>query len=99
MTSFARHRATAGSDYTWARNLPGHFQQLALGSIRAQRVADIFEPGSDLGAFWAAVLQQEPGLAGASEVAGGLACNAAALPGGRPEWLSGPHIIQCAGRR
>ncbi|MGH3404422.1 MAG: class I SAM-dependent methyltransferase [Streptosporangiaceae bacterium] len=99
MTSFARHRAGMGSDYTWARNLPGHFRQLRLGGIRAQRVADIFESGSGLGAFWAAVLQQEPGPANATHDAASPACEAVALLCAGSEWFSGPHIIQCAGRR
>lgn len=99
MTSFARHRASLGSDYTWARDLPSHFGQLRLGNVRAQRVADIFESGSDLGAFWAAVLQQEPGPANAAHDAVSLACEAAALLCAGSEWFSGPHIIQCAGRR
>jgi SAM-dependent methyltransferase len=99
MASFARHRASLGSDYTWARNLPGYLGQLGLGSIRAQRVADIFESGSDLGLYWAAVLQQEPGPTGASPAAGGPACDAVALLCGGPAWFSGPQVIQCAGRR
>jgi SAM-dependent methyltransferase len=99
MASFARHRASLGSDYTWARNLPGYFRKLGLGSIRAQRVADIFESGSDLGLFWAAVLQQEPGPAGVPSPAGGPACDAVALLCGGSAWFSGPQVIQCAGRR
>jgi SAM-dependent methyltransferase len=99
MTSFVLHRASLGSDYTWARNLPGHFRKLRLGSICAQRVADIFESGSDLGAFWAAVLQQEPGPAGAAHDVVSPACEAVALLCAGAEWFSGPHIIQCAGRR
>lgn len=99
MTSFARHRASQGSDYTWARNLPGHFQQLGLGNIRAQRVADMFESGSDLGAFWAAVLQQETSPANVTHDEFSLACEAVALLCAGSEWFSGPHIIQCAGRR
>lgn len=99
MTSFARHRASLGSDYTWARNLPGHFRQLRLGSIRAQRVADIFGSGSDLGVFWAAVLQQDPGQVSATHDAVSSACAAVTLLCAGSEWFSGPHIIQCAGRR
>ena len=99
LTSFAQHRASVGSDYTWARNLPGHFRQLRLGSTRAQRVADIFESGSDLGAFWATVLQQELGPASATHDAVSLAREAAALLCAGAEWFSGPQIIQCAARR
>jgi len=99
MRSFTRRRATMGSDYTWARNLPGQFRQLRLGNIRVQRVADIFESGSELGAFWAAVLQQESGPAYAAHGAGSPACEVAALLCAGSEWFSGPHIIQCAGQR
>jgi len=99
MASFARQRASLGSDYTWARNLPNYFRQLRLGSIRALRVADIFESGSDLGAFWAAVLQQEPGPASVTHHAISPAGAAVALLCAGSEWFSGPHVIQCAGRR
>jgi precorrin-6B methylase 2 len=99
MAAFARQRADRGSDYTWARNLPGQFQQLGLGSIRAQRVADIFESGSDLGAFWAAVLRQEPASVGAAYDAVSPASEAIALLCTSSEWFSGPQVIQCAGRR
>jgi hypothetical protein len=99
MAAFARQRADLGSDYTWARNLPGQFRQPGLGSIRAQRVADVFESGSDLGAFWAAVLHQEPGLASAAHDAVSPASEAIALLCTGSEWFSGPQVIQCAGRR
>ena len=96
MVTFTRHRASLGSDYNWARNLPANFQRLGLGSIRAQRVADIFESGSDLSAFWAAVLQQEAISAG---VAPDGASAAVLLLRAGSEWFSSPSVIQCAGRR
>jgi len=99
MIAFAWQRADLGSDYNWARNLPGQFQQLGLGSIRAQRVADIFESGSDLGTFWAAVLYQEPGPVGAAHAAVSPASEAIALLCAGAKWFSSPQVIQCAGRR